>query len=240
MSRKIKIQDEPVAIPVLPQPEPPTPPIPIVDAVEGGELLPKRKPGIFPPRSRKLLAKVGGEKITSLAIERSPLSLGNAINWLTWGYYDKAVQDTQFPHDKMFHLRLIINGKYILEKNQVLNFQPLEKVALHETLRLKLPRGFDRTINEAIELTRKKMGDKQFSNYDAKYNNCQIFVKDFLKANGLLTAERNKFVVQNTKAFFEKFPRFLKKLVKKITNAAARVDRLVEGEGKKKKVENLP
>lgn len=222
-----------------PEPEPPTEVEYFVDeekTMEGGEqqLLPKRKPGVFPPKSRKLLAQVGDEKITSLAIERSPISVGNVINWLTLGFYNKAVRDTQLPHDKMFHLRLIINGKYILEKNQVLNFQPLEKKTLKEMIVLKLPKGFDRTINEAIELTRKKMGDKQFSNYDAKYNNCQIFVKDFLKANGLLTTERNAFVVQNTKTFFEKFPKFMKKIVKKITNFAARIDRLVEGEGKKK------
>lgn len=231
MPRKIKIIEEPIIIP--PQPEP----TPIVEGqMEGGELFPKRKPGIFPPRSRKLLAKVGDEKITSLSIERSPISVGRAINWLTWGLYDKKVQETQFPHDKLFHLRLIINGKYILEKNQVLNFQPLEKVALKETLQLKLPPGFDRTINEAIELTRKYMGDKAFSDYHPIHQNCQMFVKSFLKANGLLTKERHDFTVQNVKSFFDKFPKFVGRLVRKITNAAARIDRLVEGEGKKKKI----
>ena len=233
MPRKIKVMETPV---IITEPEPPTEVIPIVEEeqpIEGGEILPKRKPGIFPPKSRKLLAEVGDEKIHLLMIERSPISVGRVINWMTWGYYDKAVQKTQFPHDYMFHLRLIINGRYILEKNQVLNFQRYEKTPLHEVMVLKLPKGFDRTINEAIELTRKKMGDKQFSNYDAKYNNCQVFVKTFLKANGILTKERNSFVVQNTKAFFEKFPKFMTKLVKKITNMAARIDRLTEGEGKK-------
>lgn len=229
-----------IKIPSPPEPHTPGPVIVEDDMMEGdmmegeGEAFPKRKPGVFPPKSRKLLAQVGNEKITSIAIERSPISVGRIVNWMTWGYYDKAVQKTQFPHDKLFHLRLILNGKYILEKNQVLNFQPLEKVMLHETLSLKLPKGFDRTINEAIDLTRKKMGPKQFSDYHPLHQNCQLFVKDFLKANGLLTPERNKFIVQNVKAFFEKFPRFMKKLVRKITNAAARYDRLVEGEGKKK------
>lgn len=203
--------------------------------IQGESILPKRQAGIFPPKSRALLKKVGDEKIKTLSIERSPISVGRAINWLTLGYYDKAVQETQLPHDKMFHLRLIINGKYILEKNQVLNFQPSEKVELKEAVKLKLPTTFDRTIQEAIDLTRKLMGDNKFSDYDPKTNNCQIFVKDFLKANGLLTKERNAFVVQNTKAFFDKFPRFVKRLVKKITSMASRVDRLIEGEGTRKK-----
>lgn len=231
MPRKIKVIETPI---IITEPEPPTEIISLKEELEGGELIPKRKPGIFPPKSRKLLAEVGDEKIWMIMIERSPVSVGRVINWLTFGFYDKAVQKTQFPHDYMFHLRLIINGRYILEKNEVLNFQRYEKTPLHEVMVLTLPKGFDRTINEAIELTRKKMGDKQFSNYDAKFNNCQIFVKEFLKANGLLTKERNAFVVQNTKAFFEKFPGFMKKLVKKITNMASRIDRLVQGEGKKK------
>ena len=205
--------------------------------IEGESILPKRKPGVFPPKSRALLKKVGNEKIKTLSIERSPISVGRAINWLTLGYYNKAVRESQLPHDKMFHLRLIINGKYILEKNQVLNFAPVEQVELKEAVKLKLPSEFDRTIQEAIDLTRKLMGDKKFSEYDPKTNNCQIFVKDFLKANGLLTKERNAFVVQNTKTFFDKFPRFVKRLVKKITSMAARIDRLVEGEGIKKKKE---
>lgn len=200
-----------------------------------GALLPKRKSGMFPPKSRALLKKVGNEKVTSLWVERSPISVGRFVNWMTLGYYDKAVRDTQYPHDKMFHLRLIINQKYILEKNQVPNFQEIEKTTMKEMMKVAIPKEFNKTINELIESTIKQMGKQQFSNYNAKYNNCQIFVKNILKYNGLLNPDLNTFIVQNTKKFFEAFPNFLKRIVQKITNAAARIDRLVEGEGVKRK-----
>lgn len=200
-----------------------------------GALLPKRKAGKFPPKSRALLKQVGNEKVTSLTVERSPISIGRVINWLTLGYYDKAVQETQYPHDKMFHLRLIINGKYIVEKNQVLKFAPVETVSLKEMMKVPLPKKFDKTINDMLDTTKKNIGDKRFTSYSAKYQNCQLFVKDILKSNGLLNPDLNSFIVQNTKKFFEAFPKFFTRLVKRITNTSARIDRLIEGEGIKKR-----
>lgn len=227
-----------------PTPEPTPTPTPEDDVVsvssepmmpeEGeGAGLSYRKAGKFPPKSRKLIAKVGDEKITSLIVERSPLSFGTILNWMTLGYYNKAIQKTQ-PFDSMFHLRLIINKTYMVEKNQVLKFAYAPKVLLKDTMVVKLPKGFDLTINEFLENTRKKIGNSKFSRYDAVYNNCQMFVKDLLKSNGLLTPELNKFIVQDVRSLFTQFPPFVKKLVKRITNYAAKMDRLIQGEGKKK------
>lgn len=194
-----------------------------------------RKVGIFPPKSRALLKMVGNEKVKSVILERSPISVGRVINWMTLGYYDKSVQKTQYPHDKMFHLRIILNTKYILEKNQVPNFQVGKSSMYKELINVKLPRDFEMTIQEFIDNQIKYMGAKKWSCYDAKFNNCQIFVKDALKANKLMTPEYNKFVVQNVNAFFKKYPKTVEKIVKKITNLAAKVDRMMEGEGEGKK-----
>lgn len=200
----------------------------------GGGELKYREVGRFPPKSRKLLAKVGDEKIRSLTVERSPLSIGRIINWMTFGYYDKAVQKTQ-PFDSMFHLRLIINKKYMVQKNEVLEFSYAPRLYLKDTMTVHLPRGFDMTINELLDNTKKAIGPKKFSRYDAVYLNCQIFVKDILKSNGLLTKELNKFIVQNVKSLFDQFPPFIKKIVSKITRGAAKFDRVVQGEGMRRK-----
>lgn len=198
-----------------------------------------RKVGKFPPKSRALLKEVGGEKITSVILERSPISIGRVINYMSLGYYDKTVRDTQYGHDKMFHLRIIINSKYILEKNQVPNFQVGKSSMYKELLNVKLPRNFDMTIQEFIDNQMKLMGALKWSRYDARYNNCQFFVKDALKANGLLTTEYNKFVMQNVPAFFKKYPKTVAKIVRKITNMAAKIDRMIEGEGKKKQQKQM-
>lgn len=203
--------------------------------VEGGFILKKRKAGIFPPKSRQLIGQVGGEKVVSLRVERRPILTW--LNYATFGLYKKALRRVNY--DRMFHLYLVINNKYMVEKNEVLNFvnyKPLKQK--RETMEVVLPKDYNSTINELLDNTRTYMGDEKFSNYDVDNNNCQVFVASILQANKLITPRLLKFVKQNVASVLKQFP-FSKTVITGITDLAARINRLVEGEGRKHKKHNI-
>jgi hypothetical protein len=169
-------------------------------------------------------------KISSLRIERAPIF--GFLRKITLGKYDKILK--KLKYDDMFHLNLVINNKYILEKNQVLNFAIYKPKPQAQQVDVPLPEGFDTTINEMIERTRVEMGDKAFSEYDVVKNNCQKFVSSVLRANKLMNPELDKFVNQDVKSVIDEFPGSYG-FISFITDLAARINRLIEGEGLKAK-----
>lgn len=75
------------------------------------------------------------------------------------------------------------------------------------------------------------MGDKKFSTYNAKRNNCQDFVLSVLKANSMNNKTREKFIKQNAKDILLTLPIFTQKIIKFTTDIGAVFNRLVEGKG---------
>lgn len=197
--------------------------------IDGG-LFEKRTAGKLPPSSRKLLEKIGNEKIESLTLERTPI-LG-WFNLITFGRFYKFIHKLHYDH--MFHLSLVINGKYRLEKTQVVRIYPVTPLKDVETMKVPIPEQYDATINDMINITRDYMGPDKFSNYNVADNNCQIFLDSVLKANGLSTPETHKFISQDVQTVIKNYPG-AKKIITALTNTAAIWNRLVEGEGKKKK-----
>jgi hypothetical protein len=200
--------------------------------IKGKGFLERRKPGLFPPKSRRLIAEVGDEKITSLRVERKPI-----LGWLniaTFGQYKKILK--KIGYDRMYHLSLIINEKYLLDKRDVLNFQmyrPSKKKNI-QILDVPIPPEYDSSINDLINITRDFMGPERFSNYDVQNENCQVFISAVLEANNLLTPELKDFIEQDVESVLKKFPGAYS-VISKITDLAGRINRLVEGEGRKKK-----
>ena len=78
-----------------------------------------RDRGNFPPSARSILQKVGNESITSLKIVRTPLSntVKDILNVISLGKFQKIYEKY---YDKLFHISLLINNKYNLEKNEVI------------------------------------------------------------------------------------------------------------------------
>jgi hypothetical protein len=197
-----------------------------------GGFLKKRAPGFFPPKSRKLIAEVGDEKVVSLRLERKPI-LG-WLNTITFGAYKRALK--RVGYDRMYHLSVIINDKYRLEKNDVLNFVKFKetKVKKTEYLDVPIPPEYDATINDLINATRDFMTPERFSAYDVQDENCQVFIKSVLEANGLLTPELDQFIQQDVESILKQFSGS-RKVITGITDLAAKINRLIEGEGRKKK-----
>jgi len=199
------------------------------EVMDGG-LFEKRKAGLLPPSSRKLLAQVGKEKVVSITIERSPI-LG-WFNIITFGRFYKFIHKLHYDH--MFHLSLVINGKYRLEKTQVVRFEKYVPQKDTESMKVDIPPQYDASIDDMINITRDYMGPERFSNYNVATENCQIFVNAVLTANGLNTEKTKEFVLQDVETVIKNYPG-AKKIITFITNAAARASRLLEGEGKKAK-----
>lgn len=197
----------------------------------------KRAVGVYPPKMRKLLKEVGSEGIHSLLVVRVPLSsfVTSLLNVISLGAYEKALRESDY--DKMFHLSLLVNSKYTLEKNGVVELtrkDPIPKGSERsDTTNVPL-NGKEMTIQEAIDKQKAHMGDQAFSNYDAKTTNCQHFVIGFLEANGLSSQSLKDFIYQDPKQIFDKMPQLSEKIGKFLTDTDAVVNKITEGEGSKK------
>lgn len=183
----------------------------------------------YPPGVRKYLID---EPITSLKIGRQPISGGinKALNILTVGGWERAKKDVGFAD--AFHLYLIINGKYRLERNHVIEMYPYKPNSNEEILSLD-PVAKHVTIREFLERTAAKVGP-ELQRYNAASNNCQIAVIQFLQSNGLLTPEASKFIKQDIEKVVSKLPWYSEWVAKKITDTAHIGDKLVHGTNRKR------
>lgn len=188
-----------------------------------GEGIFTRDPGKFPPKSRAVIEQVGDEKVTKMTLFRYPISLSKFAKQLG------ALKNT--PYDDLIHIGVVINGKYLTEKDAVLNFER-SGVPSQSTATLNVPITRDLTINELLENTRKRMGNERFTTYKALSWNCQDYLDNMLVANGLSNAENKKFVLQDLKEVVKNLPTYTDVLSNIFTGAKAVANRLIEGEGK--------
>lgn len=195
--------------------------------LQEGEGLLTRDPGQFPPKDRAVLAQVGDEKVTKLTLYRYPISLSKFAKFIG------ALKNT--PYDDLIHIGVVINDKYLTEKDAVLTFER-NGVPSQSTDTLDVPVGVrEFTINEMIDRTRKRMGDVAFSTYCAlnkgNCSNCQGYLKNMLDANGLSTAETTKFILQDLEQVTKNLPSYANAVANFFTGAKAVANRLIQGEG---------
>lgn len=186
-----------------------------------------REAGKFPPDDRKLIEQVGGEKVEKLTLFRYPISLSKFAKFIG------ALKNT--PYDDLIHIGVVINDKYLTEKDAVLNFMR-SGVPSQSTDTLDVQLGTKSiTINDLLENTRKRMGDTAFSTYCAlnkgDCSNCQGYLKNMLDANGLSTAETTKFILQDLEQVTKNLPSYANAISNFFTGAKAVVNRLTKGEG---------
>jgi len=182
-----------------------------------------RDVGRLSPKVRKLLEQVGNEVITSIKLFRKPISLSSFAKFVG------VLRNT--PFDELFHLGMIINGKYLLDKQDVIHFErsslPTGKDV--ESIDVKVDKEI--TINDLLEKTRKRMGDADFTNYSSKKNNCQDFILNILAANGLSSQDYTKFIKQDLEKVFNNLPSYAEKIADAVTEAGRIVERQIEGDG---------
>lgn len=191
--------------------------------LQEGEGLLTREPGQYPPKDRAVIAQVGDEKVTKITLYRYPISLSQFAKFIG------VLKNT--PFDDLMHIGVVINDKYLTEKDAVLTFER-NGVPKQSTSTLDVPVGLKEfTINEMIDRTRSKMGSQRFSEYRALSWNCQDYLKNMLDANGLSTAETTKFILQDLEQITKNLPSYANAISNFFTGAKAIANRLIQGEG---------
>jgi hypothetical protein len=182
-----------------------------------------REPGKFPPEDRKLIEEVGSEPVTKMTLFRYPIQLSKFAKFVG------ALKNT--PYDDLIHIGVVINDKYLTEKDAVLNFEK-SGVPKQSTDTMDVQLGSKSfTINDLLENTRKRMGDERFSTYKALSWNCQDYLQNMLEANGISTVETTKFIKQDLEQVVKNLPSYADAISNFYTGAKAVINRLVKGEG---------
>jgi hypothetical protein len=183
----------------------------------------------LPTRFRKFVKAHGDEKISSIQVYRYPLdTLTNTLLQLvTAGNWNEIKR--KGGHDALFHLGIVINGKYTVEKLEKLESRedasPLTKP---EAQLMNVPITKDVTIGEMLENAKKGMG-KNFYTYSALGgNNCQNFVLGLLENSKLLNSSLKEFIFQNIEKLVEATPSLTKWLAQGITDMARNVTNVTD------------
>jgi hypothetical protein len=198
------------------------------------KVVEKRQAGVYPPAVRKLLAQIGDDKINKLVVIRTPLNdfTRGLLSLISLNEFNNAVNKAKY--DKMFHLALFINDKFILDKQEVLKLVPSINAIKDNTEKMDIPLNNQTiSLNAFLDKTKQYMGDYAFTNYQSRYNNCQDFVIACLKSNDLLTNDLENFIKQDANRIFENMPAISERIANWLTDAGAVVEKLIEGEGKK-------
>jgi len=170
----------------------------------------------FPPKVKSFLKSHGDEPVNSIKVCREPINstVMGVMNTISLGALERVRR--KLGVDTFFHLYLLINDKYILEKNQVLDFRtgsPSSKATC-------IPINFSKemSINEMVDNCLKRMGAHNFFTYSAFNLNCQNFVKNMLSSNGITPP--TKFIDANMDAILKEVPWYLPKVSNIITDLA--------------------
>jgi hypothetical protein len=181
----------------------------------------------YPYSFRIMLQKYGNEVINSIKIVRIPLQLANQIllNIATLGAYQKRLNES--PYDALFHLKIIVNDKYSIEKTTTSKFTVNNSIAKRgQTMDVtNIPPNL--TIKELIENCYKVMGKRMFA-YHAFYNNCQLFASRLLTSSGM--DGYDNFIMQDVASVFKGLTTS-RKIMTSTLDVANRSNMLVEGQG---------
>jgi hypothetical protein len=195
-------------------------------------VAPLRKSGILPPSSRQLLERIRDEPITSMQVIRTPIEsyINKALNLLSLNKWDQVVK--QMGYDKLFHLSIFLNNKYVFHKIEVPTLSQENPIKSNSQIKnVNISSLRNNSISKFIDETRKYMGDENFSKYDPASLNCQHFITAALSANNVITPELNTFINQDAIQIFQKLPKYVKDVATTITEAGARFNRAIQGEG---------
>ena len=201
----------------------------------------------LPRKVQNLYKKVKNDKVVELEIFRRPVgkAIEKALDAFSGNAVDKFFKNTEY--DKLFHLGIIINKKYLFHKQENFELSTIPgsyaKFVKGKELELSPVSGFsdDLTIKRMFRDTRKLMGEKKFYGYDAFKNNCQKFVVRVMQAIG--ATYDKKFVLQDLKKLSKNVPSFTKKLTNFFTDFARTARRVIgfgHGEEEEKKIIEKP
>ncbi len=205
---------------------------------------------------RQEIEKWGDKPIQSITIRRAPVLawIEKFFSLITAGQWNTVKQ--KYGYDKFYHLSLILTYataptktdtvtmnflvddtmpqrsegiKVIVEKLALVNVgRNLDTKPNSEYMPVDM-RGRVITLGQMLERTRRLMGDQAFFTYDAFSNNCQVFVKNLLSSQHLLTKEAYEFLFQPIDKLIKELPSYTSKVAKFVTNLGGIMTGVVNG-----------
>lgn len=182
----------------------------------------------YPPSVRRQLDNQ--TVITSIKVGRTPVQgyINTVLNAVSLGGWNSAKKSLGFS--EAFHLYLVINDKWKLERNHVISWSDYKQPS-NEIWTPVVPLNKQITVSQLLKNTQDKYGP-EIQVYDAATNNCQVWCLQVLEANGLLTQPLKTFIFQNIEQAFEKLPFYVRWLARQTTDLAHSADIIVKGRGK--------
>ena len=191
-------------------------------------------PNKGPPKNfTTFLNKTEGHKVKSIYVVRKPIVSGvkTVLNIMSLGKFTQKQRDLKY--DNVYHNYMIVeldDGTfYKIEKNQrVVASKATKSDFEHEKYSVPVPPNT--TVKQLIETASK--GDSQsFYHYSANKNNCQKFIQEIIKDNGikvddpkaqeLINPQRADLLVDSLSGF--------KPIVQKVTDVANIADTVWNG-----------
>ena len=147
------------------------------------------------------------------------------MNVLSVGEFNKKVEE--LGYDKLFHLKLVLelsfNGEFaflVWEKVDVVTLRDATDAdfVVDSSMPATIPQ---RTLGDFVHNTEVEMGLRNFFDYNAASNNCQVFLIASLRANNALTQKNEVFINQNVSRVFNAINSFTAKVSNTVTDIAA-------------------
>jgi hypothetical protein len=184
----------------------------------------------YPPNVKKIMTQYGNEIIKSMTLKRTPVSglLTGALNVFSLGKFGQRMSKS---FDELFHLFLEIQlqsgTRLLLEKNERINMEinPRERPDTQIKNVVNVPSNL--SVNQLLETTKRQMGS-QFFSYSPHSNNCQNFILEVLKSNGIGNEQDYEFIKQDTEQLFKGLPA-LRKIAYTATELGERGNILLQG-----------
>ena len=187
-----------------------------------------------PPGFIDFLKKYGGYIIQSVVVCRKPVQsvIQGVLNAVSFGRFER--EKKKLGYDDMYHLYLqltIVNPanpqhrvQVTAEKNHVVQVHTSHS-SCPQSVTVSVPSG--KTVFDLFDRASDLQGNA-FWQYDPISNNCQVFAKTVLEANGMLNPNAESFILQPAKSLLSSEAQ---KFASSVTDLAGRLDALVLGAG---------
>ena len=179
-----------------------------------------------PDNVKQWLDKYGNSKINGLYIGKIPIRKiwSDMIKILSKGKLEEIMKELKYDH--LYHTFILYhlkddNSMWMIERNGRLSVKAYNPMIKHEEFKGEarfLPViTTDKTVGEMFENHEKLIGSwEKLIWYDVEKNNCQKFLTNHLRSNGLLTSENSNFINQKLKKIMKDFTitkQFLKHVI---------------------------
>jgi hypothetical protein len=179
-------------------------------------------------RMKNFMKDHGDEPITSITLGREPIqkAISAVMELISMGEFSKSKEKRGY--DAFFHLYLIINGTYVLEKNQNVNYRAYKPNENEELYQVPLSGLKGKTINEFINNGQDFMGEgKYWQEYNPLTNNCQKWVESNLVANDIDSAGSKEFYFQDTQDLIDAIEPSVQDFLEETTDVASGLEKFI-------------